>query len=36
MDLKNNTQLLNFYKNISPLSLTFIIPIANHFEQNIS
>ena len=36
MDLKNNTQLLNFYKNISPILLTFIIPITNHFEQNIS
>lgn len=27
MDLKNNTQLLNFYKNISPLLFAFIIPI---------
>lgn len=27
MDLKNNTQLLNFYENISPILLTFIIPM---------
>lgn len=36
MDLKNNTQLLNFYENISPILLTFIIPIINPVEQNIS